>query len=91
MEALVRASELDWTIVRPAGLFDLAAVTDYEVAENSADGQFTARADLAACMLRQLADDRFAGKAMGVITTSVKPSLRQMVEIWGQPFKKART
>ncbi len=33
MEAIVRGSGLDWTIVRPAGLFDAAEPTDdYEVA-----------------------------------------------------------
>src|SRR5690242_37630 len=34
MEALVRASGLDWTIARPSGLFDHPAVTDYRVAED---------------------------------------------------------
>ena len=34
-------------------------MTDYRLAENSAGGMFTARADLAASMLAQLADDRF--------------------------------
>ncbi len=90
MEALVRASDLDWTIVRSSGLFDTPVVTDYQLAENSADGQFTARADLAASMLQQLTDDRFVRKAMGVITTAVKPSITQMIMIWGQAFKKEK-
>jgi putative NADH-flavin reductase len=86
MEALVRASDLHWTIARPSGLFDNPAVTDYRLAENSADGVFTARADLAACMLRELTDDRFVRKAMGVVTTAVRPSIPRL--IWREAIKK---
>jgi uncharacterized protein YbjT (DUF2867 family) len=75
MEALVRASGLDWTIVRPSGLFDHPEVTAHRLAENSADGLYTARADLAATMLGQLADDRYVRRAVGVITTEVRPGL----------------
>jgi hypothetical protein len=31
METLVMNSHLDWTIVRPSGLFETEAVTDYRV------------------------------------------------------------
>jgi putative NADH-flavin reductase len=86
MEALIRASDLDWTIVRPSGLFDHPVVTDYALAENSGDGVFTARTDLAASMLRELADDRFVRKAMGVVTTSVKPSIPRL--IWREAVRK---
>jgi nucleoside-diphosphate-sugar epimerase len=58
MEALVRASDLDWTIVRPSGLYHLPEVTDYAVVEGHADGRFTARGDLAAAMLAFLGDAR---------------------------------
>ncbi|MET8252121.1 NAD(P)H-binding protein [Micromonospora sp. NPDC005197] len=75
MESLVRESDLDWTIARPSGLFDHPTATRYEVAENVADGLFTARADLAASMLAQLTDDRFVQRAMAVITTEVRPSI----------------
>ena len=86
MEALVRASDLDWTIVRPSGLFDHPVVTGYEVAENVADGLFTARTDLAASMLAQLADDRFVRRAMAVITTAVRPSIGGL--IWREAVAK---
>src|SRR6266536_2374375 len=33
METLVMNSDLDWTIVRPSGLFETPTVTDYHVAE----------------------------------------------------------
>jgi len=37
METLVRNSHLDWTIVRPSGLFETEAITHYQVADTHAD------------------------------------------------------
>lgn len=88
MESLVRASELDWTIIRSCWLFDAAAVTDYRLAENSAGGMFTARADLAASMLAQLADDRFIRKVVGVSTTVRTPSIIR--QIWREGVTKPK-
>ncbi|HZC04862.1 MAG TPA: SDR family oxidoreductase [Ktedonobacterales bacterium] len=79
MEALVMASGLDWTVVRPSGLFETSGVTDYQVAEDHIRRQFTSRADLADCMLRSLTDDRFLGKIMAVATFSTQPTLLQFV------------
>ncbi len=75
MEAVLRDGDLDWTVVRPSGLFDHPTVTRYQVAEDGADGLFTARTDLAAAMLAQLDDERHVGRAIGVVTTDVRPSL----------------
>jgi putative NADH-flavin reductase len=75
MEAIVRDSGLDWTLVRPSGLFHHPTVTRYHVEENVADGLFTSRADLAASMVAQLTDDRFVQRAMAVVTTEVRPSI----------------
>jgi len=86
MEAIVRDSELDWTIARPSGLFDHPSVTQYHIAENAADGLFTARADLAASMVAQLTDDRFVQRAMAVITTEVRPSIAGL--IWREAVAK---
>jgi putative NADH-flavin reductase len=88
MEELASATDLEWTVVRPSGLFDLPEPTEYELAEGSADGQYTARADLAAAIVAQLADDRFVRKHVGVITTAEHPSLRQLFKLWTQPFRK---
>lgn len=74
MEELVRASGLDWTIVRPSGLYQLPSVTDYTMVEGDADGRFTARCDLAASMLALL-DGRFAGSTVSVVTTVDNPGL----------------
>lgn len=88
MEALVRDSNLDWTIARPSGLFDHPAVTRYHTAENVADGLFTARADLAAAMVAQLTDDRFVRRAMAVITTEIRPSIVGL--IWREAVAKKK-
>jgi putative NADH-flavin reductase len=88
MESLVRASDLDWTIIRSCWLFDAAAVTDYRLAENSAGGMFTARADLAASMLAQLADDRFIRRVVGVTTTAGTPSIIR--QVWREGVTKPK-
>ena len=79
MEALVRDSDLAWTIIRPSGLFDLPEVTDYRLDEDEAPGVFTARVDLAAAMLAQLDDDSYVRKALAVTTTVGTPTLLQMM------------
>lgn len=88
MESLVRASDVDWTIVRPCWLFDAPTVTDYDIVENVAHGMFTSRADLAACLLRQLDDERFIRKAIGVTTTAVEPHLVR--QIWREVIRKEK-
>ncbi|MEV5709545.1 NAD(P)H-binding protein [Actinoallomurus sp. NPDC052274] len=79
METLVRAGELDWTIVRPSGLYHLPSVTDYTVVEGHADGRFTARVDLAASMLALLDGDRYLRTTVSVITTADNPTLLQWI------------
>ncbi|MGW0345959.1 NAD(P)-dependent oxidoreductase [Streptomyces anthocyanicus] len=86
MEAVIRQTDLDWTLVRPSGLFEHPVVTDYHAAETSADGVFTARPDLAASMLRELEERRYVRTAMGVITTAVKPNIAKL--IWHEGVKK---
>lgn len=75
METLIRASDLDWTIVRPSGLYHLPSVTDYTIVEGHADRRFTARADLAASMLALLDDDRYLRTTVSVVTTVDNPTL----------------
>lgn len=86
MEIVIRQKDLDWTLVRPSGLFDHPDVTDYRTAEHSADGVFTARTDLAASMVRELEEGRYLHTAMGVITTAVKPSIAKL--IWNEGVAK---
>jgi putative NADH-flavin reductase len=75
METELKNSGLDWTIVRPSGLFETPTITHYEVAEEHVRGQFTSRTDLADCMLRQLTSDQYVQKIAAVITTAARPSM----------------
>ncbi|MEW1724636.1 SDR family oxidoreductase [Streptomyces sp. NPDC093109] len=76
MEEVVRATDLDWTIVRPSGLFDAAALSDYRVAvaPRRLPGMFTSRTDLADALLREAVDDRHPRACIEVITTQGTPS-----------------
>lgn len=54
MEAMVRASKVDWTIVRPGGLFDTDAPTGTVTATaHHKAGRYTSRADLADFLIRE--------------------------------------
>jgi putative NADH-flavin reductase len=70
METLVRKSDLDWMIVRPAGLFDTPTVSHYRVAQAYMvpGGRKTSRADLADFMLQQLTTDEYVHQAVAVAT-----------------------
>ncbi len=85
METLVMNSGLDWTIVRPSGLFETPEVTDYRVAETFV-GRFTSRTDLADCMLKELTNNHYLYKTMMVATVSTHPNIFQL--IMKEAFKK---
>jgi nucleoside-diphosphate-sugar epimerase len=86
MEDVVRDSDVDWTIVRPSGLFGAGRVTDYEVAADAILGRFTAREDLADCLLRQVEDRTYVGAALAVATVEVQPSMVSL--IWREGIRK---
>lgn len=79
MEELIRNSEVDWTIVRPSGLFDTDFVSDYELAEDHIAGRFTARSDLAAAMLAQVDDERYVRKILAIATSENVPSMARLI------------
>jgi uncharacterized protein YbjT (DUF2867 family) len=87
MEDIVRDSDLDWTIVRPSGLFDLPDPTNYVAGEVDPVGGFTARIDLADYMIRLAADPSTAGKTVVVSTTENIPTIWQMIR--REAFKSA--
>ena len=87
METLVMNSDLDWTIVRPSGLFETEAITHYQVADDFISGRFTSRADLADCILQQLTTDQYLHKAVAVATFSVQPNLLKL--LWREGISKA--
>lgn len=71
MEAIVSASALDWTIVRPPGLTDEPG-TGYASAENAIDGAYCARDDLATMLLDQLDDTRYLRRVAAVTTPGLR-------------------
>jgi putative NADH-flavin reductase len=79
MEDVVRGSGLDWTIVRPSGLFDLPAPTDYVRGVVDPVGAFTARIDLADYLLSLAADSATARQTVVISTTEGTPTLWQMI------------
>jgi hypothetical protein len=88
MEDLVVRSGLEWTILRPSGLFEGASVTDYLVTNGLVAGQFTSRRDLADCMLRQLDDDRSIHRTLAVSTETGQPSFLEFFLAEGIGKKK---
>ncbi len=89
METLLMNSELNWTVVRPSGLFETSAVTDYQIAEDHIRRQFTSRADLADCMLKLLTTDQYSRKVIAVATFSTQPSMVKFMlqEAFKEPGK----
>lgn len=74
MEEVVRASDLDWTVLRPGGLFDTAEPTpDYEVAPGPFAGPVTSRADLAAALVQEATAPRHIRAVVEVVTRSQTP------------------
>lgn len=86
MEAIVSESGLNWTIVRPSGLFDAPAVSPYTVAIDHVGHRFTARIDLADCLLRQALSDTYAFSTIAIATTSAHPSMLKL--IWREGIAK---
>ena len=75
MEQLVRNSDLDWTVVRPGGLFNTADPTgDYQVAAGRLPGRFTSRADLAQALIAEAIEPRHPRAIIEVISRSGPPS-----------------
>lgn len=68
MEEVVRASGLEWTIVRPPRLTDGPRTDAFRTAvdTNVRGGRTVSRADLAALVLRCLADPATTGKALSL-------------------------
>lgn len=87
MEDIVRASGLDWTVVRPSGLFDLPEPTNYVAGEGDPVGGFTARIDLADYLIALAGDRSAAGKTVVVSTTEDTPTMWQMIR--REAFKSA--
>lgn len=92
MERLLRSSGLEWTVMRPGGLFDAAGVSDYELRPDRSERVFTSRADLAASILAQAGDRTWVGKCVAVNTVEGVPTLMEMIraEAVGRPRPTAQ-
>ena len=86
METIVRDSDLDWTIVRPSGLFDLPDVTEYVAGEVDPVGAYTSRSDLADYLLG-LAVQPGNHDTVTVSTTTDTPTMWQTIR--REAFKSA--
>jgi len=73
MEAVVSASDLDWTIVRPPGLTEEPG-TGYAIAPERIQDPFMSREDLATALLDQLEDDRYVRRVVAVATPGLRVS-----------------
>ncbi|WP_029109310.1 NAD(P)H-binding protein [Mycobacterium sp. URHD0025] len=85
MEAIVSASALDWTIMRPLGLATLDPPTTYRIAEDHVSGRQTARRDLAAAIADQLTRTDYLHKTVAVATTDKHQSLART--LWREGIK----
>ncbi|MBX7552173.1 SDR family oxidoreductase [Streptomyces sp. NPDC004232] len=79
MEKIVGASDRDWTVLRPAGLFDTDAVSDYRLAPARLPGRFTSRADLAHALVREAVAGEHVRAFLDVRTTEGTPRLLDMI------------
>ncbi|WP_149831266.1 NAD(P)-dependent oxidoreductase [Streptomyces tailanensis] len=79
MERIVSDSHHEWTVVRPAGLFDTNAVSDYQVATSRLPGRFTSRADLGNALLREATGGRHVRAFIDVRTTEGVPSVLDVI------------
>ncbi len=79
MEHLVQQSDLDFTIVRPSGLFETPEATAYVDAEIELPERFTSRADLAAFMLRLGEGDEYTRTSAAVATVSTHPRVLDLI------------
>jgi putative NADH-flavin reductase len=86
MESTVMTCGLDWTIVRPSGLFRAPVISDYTVAEAQIGGRFTSRADLADFMLHQVTDGRYVHKAAAMTTVVGVPNFLGF--LWNEGIRK---
>ena len=65
-EGIIQQSNLDWVIVRPAGLTDDDHTGNYRHGETIDLGDTISRADVADFMLKQVNDDAYLKKAPGI-------------------------
>jgi putative NADH-flavin reductase len=77
MEDIVRTSSIDWTIIRPGGLFNTDKPTaDFEVSTQRLAGRMTSRADLARLLILEATQPQHSRSIIEIITRSQLPGPR---------------
>ncbi len=90
MEVLLRDSDRDWTVVRPAGLFAADRVSAYRSLTGHEPGVFTATADLADALVAEARGDRpHVGVVLEVLTDAGTPSLLAMIARQGALHRRS--
>ena len=79
MEAVIRETDLDWTILRPPALCDADEVGVYRVSEQPLQGTFAARPDVADFLVTQLSDDRFSQKVASIDSPDAHPNILKII------------
>lgn len=79
LEQLLSATDLCWTVLRPSGLCETEAVTEYEMGARHLPHLFTSRSDLADSLLRQATDETWARQTVAVATPQIASSVLQFV------------
>lgn len=77
-QILFDADDIDWLVLRPAGLFDTDEVNDHEVSRTPLRGMFTSRADLAHVLVEQATRPSHHRVALDVVTRSNTPRYRDL-------------
>lgn len=73
MEGLLRDSDRDWTIIRPAGLFAADQVSEYRRPSGHEPGVSTSTADIADALISEATENLNVGKTLQVLTDTGKP------------------
>lgn len=80
MEQLVRATDLDWTIVRPSALFNTNMISNYHFGPPQSPGLYTSRIDLAHSLLAEVTDNAHVYEVVSVFTTEGVPTFGDVLK-----------
>lgn len=87
MEDIVRDSGLDWTIMRPLGLANMKAPTEYTIAEDHISGKQTARRDLAAAILDEIDNVESAHHRQVIAVATTNKNVNLPTTIWREGIR----
>ncbi|MEU5534606.1 NAD(P)H-binding protein [Streptomyces sp. NPDC020362] len=80
MEQIVRATDLDWTIVRPSALFNTDTLSPYHFGPPESPGLYTSRIDLAHSLLEEVTENKHVHSVVSVFTTQGVPTFGDVLK-----------